>query len=180
MAASIGGPTTPGTATTEVQERGVPPPPPGLHPPDFTNWSLPLPEAPATGGLPTPSGGLPGIGRQTVGTAYAGTKRSPGNAASSSAEAAPACYTLSAGGAAAEPACYTLSAGSAAAEPACYSSRAVDAAIEPACYTVPEAMQLPRRPAERGLLARPTSDGADRGRQQARGQGIRGRSASCP
>ena len=42
VAASIGGPTTPGTATTEVQEQGVPSPPPGLHPPDFTNWSLPL------------------------------------------------------------------------------------------------------------------------------------------
>ena len=35
VAASIGGPTTPGTATTEVQEQGVPLPPPGLHPPDF-------------------------------------------------------------------------------------------------------------------------------------------------
>ena len=67
VAASIGGPTTPGTATTEVQEKGVPPPPPGLHPPDFINWSLPLTEAPVTGGLPMPSGGLPSIGRQTVG-----------------------------------------------------------------------------------------------------------------
>ena len=67
VAASIGGPTTPGTATAEVQEQGVPPPPPGLHPPDLTNWSLPLMEAPVTGGLLTPSGGLPGIGRQTVG-----------------------------------------------------------------------------------------------------------------
>ena len=37
VAASVGGPTTPGTATAEVQEQGVPPPPPGLHPPDFTN-----------------------------------------------------------------------------------------------------------------------------------------------
>ena len=61
VAASIGGPTTPGTATTKVQEQGVPPPPPGLHPPDFTNWSLPLMEAPVTGGLPMPSGGPPGI-----------------------------------------------------------------------------------------------------------------------
>ena len=50
VAASVGGPTTPGTATAEVQEQGVPPPPPGLHPLDFTNWSLPFPEAPATGG----------------------------------------------------------------------------------------------------------------------------------
>ena len=67
VAASIGGPTTPGTATAEVQEQGVPPPPPGLHPPDFTNWSLPFPEAPPTRGLSTPSGGPPGIGRQIAG-----------------------------------------------------------------------------------------------------------------
>ena len=67
VAASIGGPTTPGTATTEVQEQGMPPPPPGLHPPDFTNWSLPLTEAPVTRALPTPPGGLLGIGRQTAG-----------------------------------------------------------------------------------------------------------------
>ena len=66
-AASVGGPTTLGTATTEVQEQGAPPHPPGLHPLDFTNWSLPFPEAPATGGLQTPSGGPPGIGGQTVG-----------------------------------------------------------------------------------------------------------------
>ena len=74
VVASIGGPTTPGTATTEVQEQGVPSPPPGLHPPDFTNWSLPLMEAPATGGLPTHSGGPPGIGRQTVGPRTSGQR----------------------------------------------------------------------------------------------------------
>ena len=57
VAASIGGPTTPGTATTEVQEQGVPSSPPGLQPLDFTNWSLPLTEAPAAGGPRTHSGG---------------------------------------------------------------------------------------------------------------------------
>ena len=72
VAASIGGPTTPGTATAEVQEQGVSSPPPGLHPPDFTNWSLPLPEAPPTGGLLAPSGGPPGIKRQTVGPRASG------------------------------------------------------------------------------------------------------------
>ena len=78
VAASIGGPTTPGTATVEVQEQGVPPPlpPPGLHPPDFSNWSLPFPEAPLTGGLSTPSGGLPSIGRQTAGPRASGQKAS--------------------------------------------------------------------------------------------------------
>ena len=76
VVASIGGPTTPGTATTEVQEQGVPPPPPNLHPLDFTNWSLLLMEAPVTRGLPMPSGGLPGIGRQTVGS-WASGKKAP-------------------------------------------------------------------------------------------------------
>ena len=67
VAASTGGPTTPGAATTEVQEPGVTLPLRGLAPPDFTGWSLPLPEAPLTRGLPTPSGGPPSIGRQTGG-----------------------------------------------------------------------------------------------------------------
>ena len=74
VVASVGGPTTPGTATAEVQEQGVPLPPPGLHPPDFSNWSLLFPEAPPTGGLSTPSGGLPGIGRQTAGPQASGQK----------------------------------------------------------------------------------------------------------
>ena len=52
------------------------------------------------------------------GTAYAGTERSPGNAASSSAEAVPSCYSLPAGSAAAKPACYSISAGCAAAQEA--------------------------------------------------------------
>ena len=67
VAASTGGPTTPEATSTEVQELGVTLPPPGLTPLDFTNWSLPLLEVPLTGGLPLPSGGLPGIRRQTAG-----------------------------------------------------------------------------------------------------------------
>ena len=52
-----------------------------------------------------------------------------------------------------------------------------------------QAVQLPRRSTGRGFLARLTSDGAapaadptypDRGRQQTRGQGLRGRSTSRP
>ena len=73
-AASIGGPTPPGTTTAGVQERGVLPPPPGLQPPDFSKWSLPLPEAPVTGGLLTPSGGLPVIGDQTASPWASGQK----------------------------------------------------------------------------------------------------------
>ena len=67
VTASTGGPTTPEAATTEVQEPGATSPPLGLTPLDFTNWSLPLPAAPLTGGLPLPSGGPPRIGRQTAG-----------------------------------------------------------------------------------------------------------------
>ena len=67
VVASTGGPTTPGTATIEVPEHGAPSPPPDLILPDFTNWSLPPPEAPLTRGLPVPSGGQPGIERQTAG-----------------------------------------------------------------------------------------------------------------
>ena len=41
VAASVGDPTTPGTATAEVQEQGVPLPPPGLHLAS-THWTLPI------------------------------------------------------------------------------------------------------------------------------------------
>ena len=67
VVASTGGPITRGAATAEVQEPGATSPPLGLTPLDFTNWSLPLPEALLTGGLPAPLGGPSGIGRQTAG-----------------------------------------------------------------------------------------------------------------
>ena len=69
------------------------------------------------------SGGLPGIGRQTVGgdprsrgpgTTYVGAECSPGNTAGPSAKAAPPCYSMPAGGAANKPACYSVPAGGAA------------------------------------------------------------------
>ena len=72
-------------------------------------------------------------------TAYAGTKCSPGNAASSSVEA--------------EPACYTLSAGSAATESAHYSSQAVSAAIEPACYTIPAGCAATQEARRKGIVS---------------------------
>ena len=56
------GSTTSEASTVEVKEPGVTSPPPGLTPQDFSNWSLPLPGAPQTGGLPLPSGG--GVDRQ--------------------------------------------------------------------------------------------------------------------
>ena len=162
VAASIGGPTTPGTATAEVQEQGVPLPPPGLHPPDFTNWSLPFPEAPPTGGLQVPSGGPPSIGRQTVGPQASG-QQAPGQRAPALPMQAPS---------------------------APQGTLPVHQ-LRPRQPATPyqQAVQPPRRPVGRGLTAQPPSDRAapaasqtipDRGRQQARGWGIRGRSVSRP
>ena len=73
-------------------------------------------------------------------------------------------------------------------QPATPCEQAVQPSSQPAT-PYQQAVQLPRRSTGRGLLARPTSDRAapapdqtipDRGRQQARGRGIRGRSASHP
>ena len=75
VAASTGGPTTPGTATTEVPEHGAPPP--GLPLPDFTNWNLPPPEAPPTRGPLPASVGQPGIRRSDMSRQVAGP-RAPG------------------------------------------------------------------------------------------------------
>ena len=171
VAASTGGPTTPGTATAEVQEQGVPSPPPGLHPPDFINWSLPLPEAPPTGGLPALSGGPPGIGRQTVGPW-----------ASDQWALAPPMQALSA------PQGTLPVRQLRPSQPATPYQQAVQLPSQPAT-PYQQAVQLPRRPAGRGLTAQPPSNRAapaasqtipDHGRPQARGWGIRGRSVSRP
>ena len=175
VAASIGGPTTPGTATAEVQEQGVPSPPPGLHPPDFTNWSLPLPEAPPTGGLPAPSGGLPDIGRQTVGLRASGqwalgqwAPAPPMQAPSTSQGMLPVHQPRPR-------------------QPATPYQQAVQPLSQPAT-PYQQAVQPPRRPAGSRLTAQPPQTAApaasqtipDRGKPQARGQGVRGRSVSHP
>ena len=170
VAASIGGPTTPGTATTEVQERGVPSPPPGLHPLDFTNWSLPFPEAPATGGLPTPSGGPPGIGRQTVGPQALGQRAlaPPMQAPSAPQGTLPVHQPRPH-----QPATPHQQAAQPQNQPATPYQQAAQPSSQPAT-PYQQAVQPPRRTAGRGLLAQPTSDGAapaadrtipDRGRQ---------------
>ena len=64
VAASSGGMTTPSTTTTGMPRYVVPPP--GLTPPDFSNWSLPPPEIPPPRGLPAAPQGLPGIGRSDM------------------------------------------------------------------------------------------------------------------
>ena len=105
----------------------------------------------------------------------AGTKRSPGNAASSSAGTILACYTFPAG--------------STATGPAHCSSGAASAALKQPATLHQQAMQPPRRSTGRELLARPTSEEAtpatgptypDWGRPQTRGWGLRGRSTSRP
>ena len=171
VVASIGGPTTPGTATAEVQEQGVPSPPPGLHPPDFTNWSLPLPEAPLTRGLLVPSGGLPSIGRQTVGP-WALGQWAP----------APPMQVLSAPQGMLpvhQPRLH---------QPATPYQQAVQPLSQPA-IPYQQAVQPPRRPVGRRLTAQPPSDRAtpaagqtipNHRRLQTRGWGIRGRSVSRP
>ena len=64
VTASSGGMTTP--STTVAGMPGYVVPLPGLTPPEFSNQSLPPPEAPLSQGLPAASQGLPGIGRSTM------------------------------------------------------------------------------------------------------------------
>ena len=158
VAASSGGPTTPSTTTTEAPEYEVPSP--GLTLPDFSNWNLPPPETPPPRGLPAASGGLPYIGRsdmirQAVGkhnrVQEVACLRAPG-------QQAPALPML--------------------------------ALHSPGGTATPSAMtEQPRRSMGRGVAAKLPSDRAapmasqrtqDCGRQQARGWGDRGWSASHP
>ena len=149
VVASVGGPTTPGTAPAEVQEQGVPPPPPGLHPPDFTNRSLPSPEAPATGGLLTPSGGLPSIGRQTVGPQALGQRASalPMQALSAPQGMLPV-HQLRPH----QPTTPYQQAAQLQSQPTAPYKQVVQPLSQPAT-PYQQAVQPPRRPAGRGLLA---------------------------
>ena len=176
VAASTGGPTTPGTATSEVPEQGAPSPPPGLPPPDFTNWSLPLPEAPLNRGLPVPSGGLPSIGRQTVGP------QAPGPWAPGQQAPALPMSALSA------PQGMLLVHQPRPCHPAIPYQQAVQPLSQPATL-YEQAVQLLRRPVGRGGAAELPFNRAtpaasqtipDHRRPQARGWGIRDWSISCP
>ena len=184
-AASIGGPTPPGTTTTGVQEREVFPPPPGLQPPDFSKWSLPLPEAPVTGGLPTPSGVPPGIGDQTT-SPWASGQKVP--ALPMQTPSAPQRMLPVHQPGPSKPATPSQQTAQLQSQPAAPQEQLVQPLCQPAT-PYQQAVQPPRRSTGRGLLARPTSDGAtpaadptylDWGRQQTRGWGLRGRSTSHP
>ena len=194
VAASTGGPTTPKAATTKVQEPGVTSPLPGLTPLDFTNWSLPLPEAPLTGGLPIPSGGPPGIRRQTAGP-WALTP--PMQAPSAPQGMLPIHQQRPR-----QPAAPYQQALQQTIQPAAPYQQAVQQMSQPAApyqqvvqqlsqLATPyqQAVQPPRRPAGRGGVAQlPCSSTApatsqpaqECGRQLTRGRGLRGRSVSCP
>ena len=176
VAASTGGPTTPGTAPTELPEQGAPSPPPGFPPPEFTNWSLPPPKLPSTGRLPAPSGGPPGSGGQTVGPQAPGpwvlgqrALAPPMSAPSTPHGMLPVCQPWP---------CH----------PAPLYQQGVQPQSQPATL-YQQVVQPPRRPAGRGAAAGLPSDRAapaagqtipDHGRLPARGQGGRGWSTSCP
>ena len=106
---------------------------PGLQPLDFSKWSLPLPEAPATRGLPMPSEVLPDIGDQTASPWASGQKALalPVRTPSAPQRMLPVCQPRTI------PACCTFPAGSTATELTHCSTRAASAAIEPVCYTIP-------------------------------------------
>ena len=117
------------------------------------------------------SGGPPGIGDQTTSPWASGQKAPvlPMQAPSAPQGTLPVCQP-------------------GPSKPATPSQQAAQLQSQPAT-PYQQAMQPPRRSTERGLLAPPTSDGAapatdptypDRGRQQTRGRGLRGRLTSHP
>ena len=170
VASSSGGPTTPSTTTAEMP--GYVTSPLGLTLPDFSNWSLPPLEIPASRGLPVASEGLPGIGRLDM----------IRNAVGKHARAQLVAGLWAPGQRALAP---PMSAPSApqVAPPLCQP--------QPSKPATPyqQAVQLPGKSTGRGVTVEPPSDRAapmagkttqDRGRQQTRGPGDRGRSARCP
>ena len=169
VAASSGGMTTPSTTTTGMPGYVVPPP--GLTLPDFSNWSLPPPEIPPPRGLPVAPQGLPGIGRSDMIRNAVGKharvqmvtdSRAPGQRAPAPPMSMPCAHH--------------------AALPLCQ--------LQPSMAATPyqQAMEVPGKSAGRGITVKPPFDKVapaagqttqDRGRQQTRGRGDRGWSASC-
>ena len=162
--ASSGGMTAPGMPAAGMS--GYLPPPPGLPPIDYSKWRLPLPRTPASGGAPAPPN-LPGVGRSTGlrGTAkrIVGVPH-PGGLA----QRMPAPSTMM---------------------PCVPQTMPVQQPC-PERPTMPyqQVVQLPKRPAGRGVIADTPADkttpvgGAmqDHGRPTARGWGHGSRSVSHP
>ena len=161
------------------------PPPPGLQPPDFSKWSLPLPEAPVTGGLLMPSEGLPSIGNQTA-SPWASGQKAP--ALPKQAPSAPQGTLPVHQPGPSQPATPSQQAAQSQSRPTAPHEQPVQPSSQPAT-PYQQAVQLPSRSTGRRLLAQPTSDEAaptadptypDLGRQQTRGWGLGGRLTSRP
>ena len=170
VVASSGGMTTPSTTTAGMPGYVVPPP--GLILPDFSNWSLPPPEIPPSRGLPVAPQGLPGIGRSemiksTVGrharAQLAVGPQAPGQRAPAPPMSAPSAPQVA---------------------PPLRQPRPSQAATP-----YQQAVQPLGKSTGRGVTVDSPSDRAapmagqttqDRGRQQTRGRGDRGQSASHP
>ena len=170
VAASSGGMTTPSTTTTGMP--GYVAPLPGLTLPDFCNLSLPSPEIPPPRGLPVASQGLPGIGRSEMIKSTMGRHaraqmvvgpRAPGQRAQTPPMSVPSAPQV------ALPLCQPRP--SQAATP-------YQQAVRPLGKSTGRGVTV-ESPSDR---AAPTAGQTtqDRGRQQTRGWGDRGRSASCP
>ena len=170
VAASSGSPTTPSTTSTEAPEYEMPPL--GLTLLDFSNWNLPPPETPPPRGLPAAPGGLSSVGRldmirQAVGkhnrVQEVAGPRAPGQQAPVPPISVPCTPQVA---------------------PPLHQPWPSNPATP-----YQQAVQPPRRSTGRGVAVEPPSDRAapvasqptqDRGRQQGRGRGGRGRSASHP
>ena len=170
VAASSGGMTTPSTTTAGMPGYVVPLL--GLALLDFSNWSLPPPEIPPPRGLPVAPQGLPGIGRSEM------IKSAVGRHARVQLVAGP----WAPGQCAPAPPMSVPSAPQVA-PPLCQP--------RPSKAATPyqQAVQPPGKSTGRGVTVDSPSDRAaptasqttqDRGRQQTRGWGERGQSASCP
>ena len=163
--ASSGGMTIPGTPAAGMS--GYLPPPPGLPPIDFTKWRLPPPETSAVGGATAPPH-FPGVGRSTG--LWGTVKRitgvpHPGRLAQQMP--APPMSTL------------------------CVPQMVLP--VQQPCLEQPampyqKAVQLPKRPMGRGVIADTPTDKTtpvggttqDHGRPTVRGQGHGSRSVSHP
>ena len=132
-----------------------------------------------------PSGGLPGIGDQTASPWASGQKAST---LPMQAQSAPQGMLLVHQPGPSQPATPSQQAAQLQSWPTAPQEQPVQPSSQPAT-PYQQAVQPPRRSTGRGLLAQPTSDGAapaadptypDRGRQQTRGWGLRGRLTSRP
>ena len=170
VATSSGGMTTPSTTTAGMP--GYVAPPPGLTLPDFSNWSLPPPKIPPSRGLPTAPQGLSSIGRSEM------IKRSVGRHARVQLVVGP----RAPGQHASVPPMLALSAPQVA-PPLCQpwpskGATPYQQVVQPLGKSTGRGVTVDSPSDRAAPTARQTTQ--DHGRQQTRGRGDRGQSASCP